>query len=52
MVNNMGMLFEKFYNENILAYFKTLQESPLKLVSLILDLCIVFFLLYYAVKMV
>ena len=52
MINNMGVLFEKFYNENILAYFKTLQESPLKLVSLIIDVGIVVLLLYYLLKMV
>lgn len=52
MINNVGISFENFYNENILEYFKTLQESPIKLISLIIDLAIVIFLLYYAVKIV
>ena len=51
-MNNVGMSFETFYNENILEYFKTLQESPFKLISLLIDIGIVLFLLYYAVKAV
>lgn len=50
MINNFGVSFEKFYNENIVEYFKTLQESPIKLISLIIDIGIVLFLLYYVVK--
>lgn len=52
MLNNAGNIFEKFYNENIVEYFKTLQESPLKMFTFIIDITIVFFLLYYAIKMV
>lgn len=52
MINNIGISFQNFYNENIVEYFRTLQESPFKLVTLILDLSIVIFLLYYAVKIV
>ena len=52
MVNNVGNVFEKFYNENIVEYFKTLQESPLKMITFIIDITIVIFLLYYAIKMV
>lgn len=52
MVGNVGLSFETFYNENILEYFKTLQESPLKLVSFIVDIAIVVLLLYCAIKMV
>ncbi|MBR3002401.1 MAG: hypothetical protein IKF38_02400 [Clostridia bacterium] len=52
MVGNVGLTFETFYNENILEYFKNLQESPLKMISFILDIAIVGFLLYYAIKMV
>ena len=51
-MNNVGMSFETFYNENILEYFKTLQESTFKLISLLIDIGIVLFLLYYAVKAV
>lgn len=52
MVGNVGIAFETFYNENIVEYFKTLQESPLKLISFIVDIAIVIFLLYYAIKLV
>lgn len=52
MLNNEGLTFETFYNENIVEYFKTLQESPFKMISFILDIVIVGFILYYAIKMV
>lgn len=52
MVSNVGIAFENFYNENILEYFKSLQESPFKLISFVIDVAIVIFLLYYAIKMV
>lgn len=52
MLNNVGIAFEKFYNENIVEYFKTLQESPFKLISFIFDVVIVLLLLFYAIKMV
>lgn len=50
MVNNVGISFEDFYNQNIVEYFKSLQESPLKLISFIVDIGIVLLLLYYAIK--
>ena len=49
-MNNVGMSFETFYNENILEYFKTLQESPFKLISLLIDIGIVLFLLILCSK--
>ena len=52
MVGNVGIAFENFYNENILEYFKSLQESPLKMISFIIDIAIVGFLLFCAIKMV
>lgn len=52
MLNNLGIEFETFYNENIVEYFKTLQESPFKMISFIIDVIIVVFILYYAIKMV
>ncbi len=53
MVNNSGMLtFETFFNDNVLGYFKSLQESPLKMVMFIIDIAIVLLLLFYAIKMV
>ena len=51
MINNLGIQFETFYNENIVGYFKSLQESPFKLISFIIDAVIVIFLLYYTIKM-
>ncbi|MBO4293249.1 MAG: diadenylate cyclase CdaA [Clostridia bacterium] len=49
MGNNTSWL-ENFYNENILQYFGTLQESPWKMISFIIDITIVVLLLYYAIK--
>ena len=52
MLGNVGIAFETFYNENILEYFKSLQESPIKMISFIVDIAIVVFLLFYVIKMV
>lgn len=52
MGENLGISWENFYNENILNYFKALNENPFKLVSLILDVTIVIFLLYCFFKVV
>jgi len=49
MGNNAGWL-ENFYNENLLQYFRTLQESPWKMISFIIDVTIVVLILYYAIK--
>ncbi len=49
MGNNSGWL-ENFYNENLLQYFRTLQESPWKMISFIIDVTIVVLILYYAIK--
>ena len=46
MVINLGMNWESFFTENIVAYIKSLQENPFELITLILDLSIVIFLLY------
>lgn len=46
MINNIGMNWENFYQENILAYIKSLQSNPFELVTLIIDLAIVIFLTY------
>ena len=40
------MNWKKFYRDNIVAYIKSLQESPIELITLILDISIVIFLLY------
>ena len=49
---DFGTKWQTFYNENILIYLKNLQENPIQLVSLILDIGIVIFLLYYFLKIV
>lgn len=46
MVINLGMNWESFYRDSIVAYIKSLQSNPLELVSLILDISIVIFLVY------
>ena len=51
-VKNIGNLINAFYEQNILAYIQSLQEYPIKFVSLILDITIVVFLAYELVKIV
>ena len=46
MIINLGMNWENFYRDNIVAYIKSLQENPLELVTLVIDLAIVIFLVY------
>lgn len=46
MGNDIGMAWEIFYNDKILGYFKTFQESPFRLITFILDIAIVILLLY------
>ena len=43
---NLGINWENFYKDNIIAYIKSLQENPFELVTFIIDIAIVFFLLY------
>lgn len=52
MVINLGMNWENFYKDNIIAYIKSLQGNPLELITLIVDLAIVIFLLYCFFKIV
>ena len=52
MGNSIGIAWEKFYNENILNYFRSLSENPFAIVTLIIDLTIVIFLFYYFFKIV
>lgn len=51
-MNNLGINFQNFYNENILAYFQSLQESPFKMITSIFDIAIVIFLLYSFIRIV
>ncbi len=52
MVINLGINWENFYKDNIVAYIKSLQTNPFELVTLILDLSIVVFLIYCFFKVV
>ena len=51
-MNNIVAIFNTFFEQNILAYIRTLQEYPIKLVSLILDITIVIFLAYQLLRIV
>jgi diadenylate cyclase len=51
-MNNIGKIFNDFYEQNILANIQLMQEYPIKLITLILDLIIVLFLLYKLIKIV
>ncbi len=50
MEKNIGKIFNTFYEQNILNYIQTMQQYPVKLISLILDLSIVIFLAYNLIK--
>lgn len=52
MVINLGMNWENFYKDNIVAYIKSLQTNPFDLITLIIDLAIVIFLVYCFLKVV
>lgn len=52
MVINLGMNWENFYKDNIMSYIRSLQENPLELIILLLDLAIVMFLVYCFFKVV
>ena len=51
-MNNIGAIFNTFFEQNILSYIRTLQEYPIKLISLILDIVIVIFLAYQLLRIV
>lgn len=46
------MNWENFYKDNIMSYIRSLQENPLELIILLLDLAIVMFLVYCFFKVV
>ena len=52
MINNFSYILQSFYEKNILTYIQNLQEHPVKLISLILDVAIVIFLAYQLLKIV
>ena len=49
---NIGDIVKIFYEQKVLTYIQSLQEYPIKLVSLIVDLAIVIFLGYQLLKIV
>ena len=49
---NLGEIVHTFYEQNILSYIQSLQEYPIKLVSLIIDITIVLLLAYELIKIV
>ena len=51
-MNNIGVVLNNFYEQNILTYIKMYQEYPVKLISLILDIAIVIFLAYELLRIV
>lgn len=51
-MNNISSIISNFYEQNILSYIKLLQEYPIKLVSVILDIAIVIFLAYELLRIV
>ena len=52
MIINLGMNWENFYKDNIVAYIKSLQTNPFELITLIIDLAIVLFLIYCFFKII
>ena len=51
-MNNIGIMLNNFYENNILYYIRLWQEYPIKLVSLVLDVAIVLFLAYELLRIV
>lgn len=51
-MGEIGINWQKFYTEDILGYFQTLQQNPYQLISLIFDLAIVGCLIYWFIKAV
>jgi len=49
-MQNLINVFSDFYKYNILTYVDTLIDSPIKLVTLILDILIVTYLVYFFIK--
>lgn len=49
---NFSMILQNFYNQKILTYIQLLQEYPIKLITLIVDISIVLFLAYHLLKIV
>lgn len=51
-MNNANNIFGNLTEQDVIEYIQQLNESPLKIVSLILDIAIVIFLIYQLIKIV
>ncbi len=51
-MDNIGNMFNSFYENNILSYIRVWQEQPFKLVTLIIDITLVIFLAYELLRIV
>lgn len=51
-MQNIGVVLQNFYNQNILPYIQMYQQYPIKLVALAIDITIVLLLAYYLLKVV
>ena len=51
-MENLGKIFESFYEKNILAFINVYKQSPIKLIPLLIDLFLVGCLIYLFVRMV
>ena len=51
MVENIKTIFMNFYQQNIADYILSLQEYPIKLVLLIIDITIVVLIAYKALQL-
>lgn len=52
MLENLGKMFTNFYENNVLNYLETLYQYPIKLILLIIDITLVFFLIFKILKIV
>ncbi len=52
MIENFQTMFKNFYENNIVDYLQSLQQYPIKLITLILDIGIVLFLAYKLLQIV
>ena len=52
MIENFQKVFQNFYENNIVEYIEILQQYPIKLIMLIIDLIIVIFLAYKLLQIV
>ena len=51
-MNDIGSIFHKFYENNILTYIDMYREYPVKLIPLIIDIFLVLCLIYLFIRMV